>query len=198
MPSPSGAGSPTIADPELGDEERQALLRLARQALQASVNRQPEPRPELAALPLVLTRPGRAFVTLRHGDALRGCIGHVASGRPLAEVVWRMTVLAATEDPRFAPVGREELGDLRVEISVLSDPVRLLVVDPADIEPGRDGVMVRRGWRQGLLLPQVATEQRWDAEALLAAVCRKAGLPGDAWRGPDCELFVFQADVFGE
>ena len=109
-----------------------------------------------------------------------------------------MTLAAATEDPRFPPVCREELDELRIEISVLSEPVRLGVRDPASIEPGLDGVIVRRGWRQGLLLPQVATEQGWDAEALLAAVCRKAGMRDDAWRRPDCELYVFQADVFGE
>jgi AmmeMemoRadiSam system protein A len=148
--------------------------------------------------PLTLQRPGRAFVTLRRGGELRGCIGHVASVRPLAEVVRRVTILAATEDPRFPPVSREEVAELRVEISVLSEPVRLGAHDPASIEPGRDGVLVRRGGRQGLLLPQVATEQRWDAATLLAAVCRKAGLPDEAWRRPDCELYVFQADVFGE
>ena len=107
-------------------------------------------------------------------------------------------MLAATEDPRFPPVAVEELDELRLEISVLSEPTRLGAADPASIEPGRDGVMVRRGRRQGLLLPQVATEQRWDAVALLVAVCRKAGLADDAWRLPDCELYVFQADVFGE
>jgi uncharacterized protein (TIGR00296 family) len=109
-----------------------------------------------------------------------------------------MTLLAAMEDPRFPPVTREELGDLRLEISVLSEPRRIAVADPASIEPGRDGVMVRRGRRQGLLLPQVAAEQHWDAAALLAAVCRKAGLPDDAWRHPESEVYVFQADVFGE
>lgn len=198
MLSRSAAGSPTIADPELGNEERRTLLRLARRALQATLDDQPEPPPEMAELPAALRRPGRAFVTLRLDEALRGCIGHLASGHPLADVVWRMTLLAATEDPRFPPVGREELPRLRIEISVLSEPERLSLADPACIVPGRDGVMVRRGRRQGLLLPQVATEQRWDAEALLAAVCRKAGLPDGAWRGPDCELYVFQADVFGE
>jgi AmmeMemoRadiSam system protein A len=198
VPSRSAAGSPTIADPELGDEERRTLLRLARRALQTTLDERPEPAPEMAALPTALCRPGRAFVTLRLDDALRGCIGHLASGHPLADVVWRMTLLAATEDPRFPPVGREELPRLRIEISVLSEPERLGVADPACIVPGRDGVMVRRGRRQGVLLPQVATEEGWDAEALLAAVCRKAGLSDGAWRSPDCELYVFQADVFGE
>jgi hypothetical protein len=171
-------------------------MRVGRQALRAALSgaAQPEALSEAAAL----QRPGRAFVTLRLSGALRGCIGHVAPDRPLAEVVWRVTVLAATEDPRFPTVVPEELDDLRLEISVLSEPTRVRVADPAGIEPGRDGVMVRRGRRQGLLLPQVATEQRWDAAALLVAVCRKAGLADDAWRRPDCELYVFQADVFGE
>ena len=169
---------------------------MARQALHAALSgtAQPEELSESVAL----QRPGRAFVTLRRSGTLRGCIGHVAPDRPLVEVVWRVTTLAATEDPRFPPVAREELDELRLEISVLSEPTRLGVLDPACIEPGRDGVIVRRGRRQGLLLPQVATEQRWDAVALLVAVCRKAGLADDAWRRPDCELYIFQADVFGE
>ena len=169
---------------------------MARQALQATLSGAAQPE-ELSAS-VTLRRPGRAFVTLRHSGTLRGCIGHVAPDRPLAEVVWRVTMLAATEDPRFPPVAREELDELRLEISVLSEPTRMGVAEAARIEPGRDGVMVRRGRRQGLLLPQVATEQRWDATALLVAVCRKAGLADDAWRRPDCELYVFQADVFGE
>lgn len=196
MRSLSGGGSHTIADPELGDEERRALLRVARRALQAALSGAAQP--EQLGEPVALQRPGRAFVTLRHSGTLRGCIGHVAPDRPLVEVVWRVTMLAATEDPRFSPVVREELEELRLEISVLSEPMRMGVVDPACIEPGRDGVMVRRGRRQALLLPQVATEQRWDAVSLLVAVCRKAGLADDAWRRPDCELYVFQADVFGE
>lgn len=170
---------------------------MARQALQAALDGPRDPV-GVSAGSDALGRPGRAFVTLRHDGELRGCIGQVASERPLAEVVWRATVLAATDDPRFPPVAREEFEGLRLEISVLSEPLRMGIADPACIEPGRDGVMVRRGRRQGLLLPQVAIEQRWDAAALLAAVCRKAGLPVDAWRRPDCELYVFQADVFGE
>ncbi|HEY6108982.1 MAG TPA: AmmeMemoRadiSam system protein A, partial [Gemmatimonadales bacterium] len=114
-----------MAAPELGDEERRALLRLARRALQTTLDEQPEPGPELVELPAALRGPGRAFVTLRLEDALRGCIGHLASGHPLADVVWRMTLLAATEDPRFPPVGRDELSRLRIEISVLSEPQRL-------------------------------------------------------------------------
>jgi uncharacterized protein len=193
----SGEGSPTIAGPDLGDDERRTLLRVARQALQAALNGLADPV-EVPNAPDILRRPGGAFVTLRCHGELRGCIGQVASERPLAEVVWRAAVLAATDDPRFPPLARAELEGLRLEISVLSAPLRMAIADSGGIEPGRDGVMVRRGRRQGLLLPQVATEQRWDAAALLAAVCRKAGLAADAWQRPDCELYVFQADVFGE
>jgi AmmeMemoRadiSam system protein A len=171
---------------------------VARQALQAALEGSADPVEGPAAVPDALRRPGRAFVTLRHDGELRGCIGQIDADRSLAEAVWRAAVLAATDDPRFSPLAREELEGLRLEVSVLTEPLRMGVADLAGVEPGRDGVMVRRGRRQGILLPQVATEQGWDAMALLAAVCRKAGLPDDAWRRPDCELYVFRADVFGE
>ena len=77
-------------------------------------------------------------------------------------------------------------------------PLPLVPVDPARIVAGRDGLIVRRGRHVGLLLPQVATEYHWGPEAFLAATCRKAGLPPDAWREPDTEVLTFQADVFGE
>lgn len=146
--------------------------------------------------PAALSRPGGAFVTLRRHGVLRGCIGRLASDRPLAEVVASMAVAAATEDPRFAPVPPVELHDLEIEISVLSEPEPLASHDPEEIRPGRDGIVVRQGWRQGLLLPQVAAEHGWDAEALLAAACHKAGLPREAWRKAECDVFVFQAVVF--
>ena len=109
-----------------------------------------------------------------------------------------MAVSAALEDPRFPPVLPEELSHLSIEISVLSEPELLADPDPTRIRPGQDGVLVRRGWRQGLLLPQVATEQGWGANELLAGVCRKAGLDVDAWREPGTELYVFQVEAFGE
>ena len=176
--------------------ERRTLLALARQAVEAAVRGIPgsPSLPESA----VLRRPGGAFVTLRSHGELRGCIGHVASDRPLAEVVARMAESAATQDPRFPPVPLEDLADLEVEISVLSEAVPLASRDPGAIRAGHDGVIVRRGWRQGVLLPQVAVDHGWAGEAFLSAACRKAGLPPEAWRAADCQLLVFQADVFGE
>ena len=145
-----------------------------------------------------LRRLGGAFVTLRSHGALRGCIGQIAADRPLVEVVARMAASAATQDPRFPPVPPEELPALEVEISVLSEAVPLASRDPGQIRSGRDGVIVRRGWHQGVLLPQVAADQGWGGEEFLAAACRKAGLSPEAWRAPDCQLLVFQTDVFAE
>lgn len=133
-----------------------------------------------------------AFVSLHLRGELRGCIGHLVSSRPLGEVVRDMAVAAARDDPRFPPLRAEELEGLDVEVSVLTTPV------PAraeDVEPGRHGLIVRRGGYQGVLLPQVATEQGWDRDTFLAMTCRKAGLPALAWREPRTELLVFEAQV---
>ena len=140
-----------------------------------------------------------AFVTISERGALRGCIGHIAADRDLGAVVREMTVAAAQDDPRFPPVAAGELPHVALEISVLSDPVPVPPpVEPARVVVGRDGVIVRRGRHIGLLLPQVARDYGWSAEAFLIAACRKAGLPPQGWREPGTEVFTFQADVFGE
>ena len=138
-------------------------------------------------------------MTLLERGALRGCIGHIAADRPLGAVVREMTVAAARDDPRFAPVATDELPALAVEISVLAAPAPLRApVEPSSIIVGRDGLIVRRESLMALLLPQVAAEYDWSPEAFLAATCRKAGLAPDAWREPGTEVLAFQADVFGE
>ncbi len=141
-----------------------------------------------------LSRPSPAFVTLRRGDQLRGCIGHLEADRPLADVVARAAVAAATEDPRFPPVTAAELDDLAVEISVLG-PMQL-VTDPMTIEVGRHGLVVHSGAKRGLLLPQVASEWGWDRETFLDQLCMKAGLPRGAWR--TAKIFTFEAEVFSD
>ncbi len=109
-----------------------------------------------------------------------------------------MALAAALEDPRFEPLRATELAALRVEVSVLSPPVALTPADPAAIVIGRDGLIVRRGTRHGLLLPQVAREWGWNPLTFLEATCRKAGLGVAAWRDPGTEVLTFQAEVFGE
>jgi AmmeMemoRadiSam system protein A len=178
----------------LTPDARAALLAVARDSVTAAVNgADPErPPPEDPAL----HRPGAAFVTLRAGGALRGCIGHLAAEQPLWLSVREMAAAAATRDDRFAPVAPSELPRVTIEISVLTPRRRFEGADKVVI--GRDGLYVRQGASSGLLLPQVAAEHSWSADEFLAQTCRKAGLPIDAWKDPATLVETFAAEVFGE
>lgn len=181
-----------VAD-EVPAADRRALLAIARDAIAARLAGR---RYELPAPAGALAEPLGAFVTLRRRDGeLRGCIGRMVSDEPLAETVAAMAAAAATEDGRFEPVTAAELPSIVVEISVLG-PMR--PIRTGDVEVGVHGLMVRCGSRRGVLLPQVPLEYGWDRETFLAHTCRKAGLPADAWRRPECEWLAFTATVFGE
>lgn len=147
-----------------------------------------------AAPPGVLSQPCGAFVTLQAGGRLRGCIGNIVGDGPLWDTVAVMARAAAFEDPRFPPVGPGEFTGLELEISALSPLTPC--PDPALVEVGRHGLLIRRAGYSGLLLPQVPGEWGWDRETFLAQTCRKAGLPADAWRDPQATLFWFEAVVF--
>lgn len=157
------------------------------------------PPPELPDVPGARLRRG-AFVTLeeREGNDLRGCIGHVSGDRPLGELIRQVAVSAARADPRFPAVQLDELPALRIEISVLSEPVLVEAAHLPRLVIGRDGLLVRRGHAQAVLLPQVAVEHKFGPEAFLDAVCRKAGLAPGSWREPATGVFTFTADVFVE
>ena len=173
-------------------EERRQLLALARAALR-SVGGRPT---QLPALDAALGDQRRAaFVTLTRRDQLRGCIGTLATDRPLKSSIAELAVSSATEDPRFPRVKDDEIDDLRIELSVLSPPVD---ATPDDVEVGKHGLIVERGFRRGLLLPQVATEHNFTREQFLNATCMKAGLPAGAWTEPGTRLQTFTAEVFGE
>jgi len=178
----------------LSVDQQLQLLALARaslaRALSAGGAETAAPEPHRG-----LDRLAGAFVTLRARDGrLRGCIGQTRAMDPLAAVVARMAVAAGTRDPRFLPVTPTELDELVIEVSVLSAPE---ACTPEQVLVGRDGLVVRRGGRSGLLLPQVATEQGWSREEFLDATSRKAGLAPDAWRS-DAELLRFEAVHFAE
>ena len=177
-------------------EQRQTLLSLARRSIEAVLDgRRPEVDP--SQLDEVLTRPSGAFVTLHSKDGdLRGCIGSIEAVAPLCHAVSSNAVNAAFRDPRFYPVRAEELPSLHIEISVMSPIVG--VADVSEIEVGRDGLIIRRGSRAGLLLPQVATEYGWDRETFLSQTCVKAGLPPDSWHDSATRIERFSAEVFGE
>lgn len=180
----------------LSQEQRNRLLTIAREAIAAVLDGR-KVEIEAEDLDETLRRPAGAFVSLhtRAGE-LRGCIGSIRPVAPLCEAVSASAINAAFRDPRFYPVRKEELGELDIEISVMGplEPVK----DTSEIVVGRDGLIVSRGRNAGLLLPQVATDYGWDAEAFLRQTCVKAGLPPESWRSPDCRIERFSAEVFSE
>ena len=178
----------------LGDEDKRLLLKVARDAIESRLSRKTMRLPQ--RIPPVLNEPCGAFVTLHKGGKLRGCIGHVAARKPLVETVREVAVAAALDDPRFAPLEQSELETMDLEISVLS-PLRK-TSDLSEIRVGVHGILIRRGYSSGLLLPQVATEHNWDRNTFLTNTCHKAGLSGDCWKSPDCEVEIFSAIVFSE
>lgn len=142
----------------------------------------------------ILKEPRGAFVTLHKRGQLRGCIGHIVAHYPLIETISKMAIAAAFEDPRFSPVTADELKDLDVEISVLTPFRKISNIE--EIQVGIHGLYLKKGFYSGLLLPQVATEYRWDRKTFLEQTCRKAGLPPNVWQDKDTEIYIFSADIF--
>lgn len=192
-------GRAAIAGPETPDvpaELRRDLLEIARAAIQVAVGL--ASGWSLAARIRYAQGTGlrsAVFVTLTDGGELRACMGTLDPEQPVAQAVAAAAMTASLDDPRFYPVEADELADLEVDVSILGVPVELAA--PTDFVPGLDGIVVERGRRLGLLLPEVATDHGWDGERMLGAVCRKAGLPQDAWREPETRCLVFRTVRFG-
>jgi hypothetical protein len=175
--------------------EKQELLKIARNSVETAVREKklyPVPADESEAL----QHARGAFVTLKEHGHLRGCIGYMSPVKPLAETVRDVAAHAALEDWRFRPVSEGELGILEYEISVLS-PLHK-VEDINQIHVGQHGLLIRKGESEGVLLPQVPTEEGWNRDTFLEQVCVKAGLPEQAWKDEDADLFMFTALVFAE
>ena len=178
----------------LNENEKKELLKIARKTLDSYIRRGKIPDFDVESDRLNEIQ--GAFVTLNIDGRLRGCIGNIVGDKPLWETVRAMAVEASSRDPRFPKVTRDELGKITIEISVLSP---LKKARPEDIVLGRDGVIVKKGFRQGVYLPQVAEETGWSRDEFLDSLCmHKAGLPRDAWKDPDAQLYIFQATVFSE
>jgi len=145
----------------------------------------------------VLKKPFGAFVTLKENGNLRGCIGTFEPKDPLYIVIQKMAIAAATQDPRFFPVSKEELKNIKIEISVLSPKTK--VNDWKEIKLGKQGVVVQKGFHSGTFLPQVATETGWSLEEFLTQLCtQKAGLPPDCYKDPLVNLYTFEAQILEE
>lgn len=174
-------------------DERRRLLDLARAVIEAEATGAVAPHPKADTPALAETR--GAFVTLHAADRLRGCIGYIEGVKPLVEAVADNARAAAFRDPRFAPVDASELDGILIEISALTPltPVRSW----RDIEIPRHGVVLSRGGRRAVFLPQVAGEEGWDRGTMLTHLSLKAGLAPESWR-EGASFHVFEAEVFGE
>jgi AmmeMemoRadiSam system protein A len=182
------------ADRPLDPEEQKRLLAVARETITELVqgNRTTGRKADLPGLEFQRG----AFVTIHRRGRLRGCIGNFISEKPLVNTVEDMAIAAASQDPRFPPLAQPELGDIDLEISVLS-PLRE-IEDPEEIQVGTHGIYIISSRGRGVLLPQVATEQGWDRKTFLEHTCLKAGLEPGCWKQPDTKILVFTAQIFGE
>lgn len=173
--------------------EKKRLLEIARTTIADYVSEGTVP--EIEEKNPKLNNKNGAFVTIKRQGRLRGCIGNFTSREPLYRTIMSMAVAASSRDPRFPPMTPEETKDMDLEISVLSPMRRISDVD--QIEVGKHGLYIIKGYHSGTLLPQVATEYGWDRMTFLQQTCRKAGLPADAWK-EGAEIYTYEAEVFGE
>ena len=142
------------------------------------------------------------FVTLNNADGLRGCIGFPMPDKKLSHGIIDAAIAAATEDPRFSPVKINEMSDIVFEVTVLTPPVEITVIDPMEylekIKVGRDGLIIRNSFSSGLLLPQVPVEYGWNVEEFLQHTCEKAGLEKNTWKNEKVKIEKFEGIVYKE
>ncbi len=178
----------------LSPQEKSDLLALARKSVERAVEQKESYSPDAVSDERLNEERG-AFVTITKSGALRGCIGYTSAVKPLYLTVRDTATLAALRDPRFQPVSAAELPQLEYEVSVLSPLRRAL--DTRDIKVGEDGLLMKNGGYEGLLLPQVPVEQKWDRQTFLEETCVKAGMPRECWKDENTDIFKFTAVVFG-
>lgn len=179
----------------LNQQQKRELLKIARITLEEYITNRKIP--DFKITDKKLQEKAGAFVTLKKKGQLRGCIGNIIGDKPLYITVRDMAIESSTRDPRFMPVTPDELEEIEIEISVLSPLEK--IDDYRKVIPGKHGVVVKRGFNSGVFLPQVATEQGWNREEFLSALCsHKAGLPPDAYKDKNTELYIFTAEVFSE
>ncbi len=176
----------------LTNEDKSELLKIARTVIEAKAAGKPSPN--ITPTSLRLEEKYGAFVSIHKRGMLRGCIGSLQADEALYKQVEEMANSAAFRDPRFRSVQEDELPYLDIEISVITPLVE--IQDTEQIQVGVHGILVRRGYYSGLLLPQVASERNWDRITFLRETCRKAGLPENAWEDKETKIYVFSAEVF--
>lgn len=183
-------------------EDGAFLIRLARSVIEKHLQREVMVPP--GDTPDKLKKNAGVFVTLETypEKELRGCIGYPEPTFPLVDATCKAAVSAAAEDPRFPPLSLPELGRTLIEVTILTPPELIKVASPREyvnnIEIGRDGLIVEKGMRRGLLLPQVPVDQGWGKEDFLCYTCMKAALTADCWLDKDTKVYKFSGLVFTE
>ncbi len=185
----------------LTKEQGEFLIKVARNAIESELFGKGLKRTPLEGLSEKLKKPGAAFVTITEKGQLRGCIGHIIAREPLIRSVEDNAIAAAFEDPRFFPLRKDEFKDIKIEVSVLTEPRPLKYKDAEDLlnklRPGIDGVIIKKGPYTATFLPQV-WEQLPSKELFLEHLCLKAGLPSDEWKRGKLEVFTYQVQAFEE
>jgi uncharacterized protein (TIGR00296 family) len=182
----------------LTTDEGNMALRLARRAIEYSIVK--KPKPALSPTPVFGHKRG-VFITLTKAGELRGCIGFPYPVIPLGDAIEDAAVAAATGDPRFPPVRKDELASIRLEVTILTVPIPVEgdpEKRPEKIDVGRHGLIIRGRGTSGLLLPQVATEYGWDSITFLNHTCIKAGLSEQCWTHANVEVLTFEGQIFTE
>jgi AmmeMemoRadiSam system protein A len=183
------------------EEIRSIILKLARDALQIAAAREHLPPIDLNNLPAELQKPGASFVTLTKNEALRGCIGALEAKLPLAEDIRQHAVAAALHDYRFPNVEVDEIDEIRIEVSILTEPKPLEYEDPETLlellRPSVDGVIITDGLRRATFLPQV-WERIPSPSMFLSMLCEKASMPSDAWKTKKLQVFIYQVETVHE
>ncbi len=185
----------TEVEAGLSEKDKETLMHIARITIEHKVKGKEPPEFEVDS-PILKEKRG-AFVTIHKHGRLRGCIGYIEAIKPLYTTIQEMSEAAALNDPRFPPVSADELPSLDLEISVLT-PLKK-IKDIKEIEIGKHGIILKKGYHQGVFLPQVATEQGWDRTTFLNEICYKAGIHDkNCWKSEDAEIYIFSAEVFEE
>jgi AmmeMemoRadiSam system protein A len=191
----------TSSESGLPEKVRTAILKLARDALQIAVKRGHLPPIDLSTLPAELQKPGASFVTLKKNNTLRGCIGSLEAKLPLAEDIRQHAVAAALYDYRFPSCEANEVDEISIEVSILTEPEPLEYKDPDELlqllRPMVDGVIITDGVRRATFLPQV-WERIPSPSQFLSMLCEKASLPADTWKTHKLKVYIYQVETIHE
>ena len=183
---------------ELDEKTGRELVKTATAAIQSSIRDGKIYR--VSSLNKIFEEKLGVFVTIKKNGMLRGCIGYIDPPWKLRETIVNASIASATEDPRFNPVKERELDSITVEVTILDHPEQIDVSGKEDfgkIEIGKHGLIIEKGYKKGVLLPQVAVEESLDPESFLDATCEKAGLHAKCWQGSGCKVYRFAGYVFG-